>query len=156
MTVLTEYLLPCLWAFLACVGFCILYEIHGFGMILCALGGSGGWLTYLLIQKFSGSGVAAAFVAGLVIAAYAETMARLRKCPASGYLLLAFFPLVPGSGVYYTMEYYLNGDNANFIITARETLTVAGALALGVLLVSSLVRMINTLNRERRERRASL
>lgn len=156
MTVLTEFLLPCLWAFLACMGFCVLYDIHGFGMILCSLGGSVGWLTYLVVQAVSGSPAAAAFVAGLVIAGYAETMARVRKCPASGYLLLAFFPLVPGAGVYYTMEYYLNGDNANFLITARDTLTVAGALALGVLLVSSLVRMINTFYRRRRERNAQV
>lgn len=156
MTIITEYLVPCLWAFLACMGFCALYEIHGFGMVLCSLGGSVGWLSYLLVQAASGNAGVAAFVAGVVIAAYAEIMARLRKCPASGYLLLAFFPLVPGAGVYYTMEYYLNGDNANFLITARETLTVAGALALGVLLVSSLVRMINTYYRRRRERNAQV
>ena len=152
MEIITEYLLPCLWAFLACMGFCVLYEIHGFGMVLCSLGGSVGWLTYLLVQAMSGSSGVAAFIAGLVIAGYSEIMARIRKCPASGYLLLAFFPLVPGAGVYYTMEYYLNGDSLNFAVSARDTLTVAGALALGVLLVSSLTRMINSRNARRKAR----
>lgn len=152
MELMTEYLLPCLWAFLACMGYCIIYEIHGFGMILCSLGGSLGWLTYLLVQTISGTNGMAAFAAGLVIAAYSETMARIRKCPASGYLLLAFFPPVPGAGVYYSVEYYLNGDAENFAITALNTLTVAGSLALGVLLVSSFMRMFHIYSTHRRTR----
>lgn len=153
MEILNGYVLPCLWAFLACIGFCIIYDIHGFGMVLCSLGGSAGWLTYLVVQAISGSTAVSAFVAGVVIAGYSETMARIRKCPISGYLLIAFFPLVPGAGVYHTMECFLNGDTAGFEVAGRNALTMAGALAVGVLVVSSLVRVINNSYQARRNAR---
>ena len=70
-------------------------------------------------------------------------MARLRRKPATGYLLVALFPLVPGGGIYYTMEYCIAGNTDLFLETGLHTLGVAGVLALGVLLVSSVVRMFN-------------
>ena len=40
------YLLPCVYAFLACIGFSMLFNIHGAGMLICAGGGALGWLCY--------------------------------------------------------------------------------------------------------------
>lgn len=156
MELLTQFFLPCVYAFIACTGFCLLYNIRGFGIVLCSLGGSLGWLVYLLTQAAGGSGAVSAFLAGLAIAAYAEIMARIRRCPASGYLLMAFFPLVPGAGVYYTMVAYFSGDAERFMSVGRETLSIAGGLAIGVLLVSSLVRMLNHILDKRRRRHAPL
>ena len=65
----------------------------------------------------------------------------MRSKPATGYLLVALFPLVPGGGIYYTMEYCIAGNTDLFLETGLHTLGVAGVLALGVLLVSSVVRM---------------
>ena len=36
---ITALFLPCLWVFLACVGFCLVFNIHGPGMLICILGG---------------------------------------------------------------------------------------------------------------------
>ena len=44
------YLLPCVYAFLACIGFSMLFNIHGAGMLICAGGGALGWLCYLLLS----------------------------------------------------------------------------------------------------------
>lgn len=150
MTAVTQFFLPCLYAFIACAGFCLLYNIRGFGIVLCSLGGALGWLVYLLAKAAGAGTAAAAFLAGVSIAAYAEIMARIRKCPASGYLLLAFFPLVPGSGIYYTAQAYFRGDAALYSALGRETLGMAGGLAIGVLLVSSAVRMIHHIREKRR------
>lgn len=43
-----DYVLPCLWAFLACVGFTLVFNIHGVGKLICGFGGGLGWLVYLL------------------------------------------------------------------------------------------------------------
>lgn len=149
MELLQEYILPCLWAFIACVAFCFLFNIHGIGIVFTSLGGALGWLVYLLVQE-NGSKAVAAFAAGIAISLYSEIMARVRKCPASGYLLIAFFPLVPGAGLYYTMKHFIEGDNAAFQTSGYDTLAMAGGLALGVLLVASLVRMLNNSRRLRR------
>ena len=44
-----DYVLPCLWAFLACVGFTLVFNIHGVGKLICGFGGGLGWLVYLLV-----------------------------------------------------------------------------------------------------------
>ena len=81
---------------------------------------------------------------------YAEIMARVRKCPATSYLLIAIFPLVPGLGLYHTMEYYISGDSVNFAARGYETLGMAGGLALGIFLVLSLIRMFCGRRKKRR------
>lgn len=156
MTAFTRFFLPCFYAFVACVGFSPLYNVRGFGLVLCSLGGSLGWLVYLLAQAAGAGTALAAFCAGVSIAAYSEAMARVRKCPASSYLLLAFFPLVPGSGIYYTVQAYFQGDAARFSALGRSTLGMAGGLAIGVLLVSSAVRMYHHMMEKRRGRHAAL
>ena len=141
MELLTGYLLPVLVACVASGGFAVIYNIHGPGILICAFGGALGWLAYLLSAPLLQSDISQTLVAAVVIAAYAEIMARVRRCPVTGYLLVAIFPLVPGGGVYYTMEHAVNGENELFLDTFLHTLGLAGAIAVGVLLVSSLVRM---------------
>lgn len=136
-----EILLPVLCAFVSCACFSVIYNIRGGGVLICAFGGALGWSVYLLTAPLFHDDIAQTFVAALVISAYAEVMARIRKCPVTGYLLVAIFPLVPGGGIYYTMEYAINGETNAFLASFLHTLGVAGAIAVGVLLVSSAVRM---------------
>lgn len=141
-------LLPCLYAFLACLGFCVLFHIGGPGALLCALGGALAWLVFLLAGPLvGGNDLMQYFWAAVFLSAYSEVMARVRKCPVTGYLLIAFIPLVPGAGIYSMMESALRGDSQDFLTTGLHTLSIAGALAVGVLVVSSLVRIQGALRR---------
>ena len=139
---LFSYYLPCIYAFLACIGFSLLFNIHGVGMLICAGGGALGWLVYLLAAPLVHSDITQSFLAALVISAWSEVMARLRRCPVTSYLLVALFPLVPGGGIYYTMEHAMSGETALFLESLLHTLGLAGALAVGVLLVASLARLV--------------
>ena len=137
------YYLPCIYAFLACIGFSLLFNIHGAaGMLICAGGGALGWLVYLLAAPLVHRDITQSFLAALVISAWSEIMARLRRCPVTSYLLVALFPLVPGGGIYYTMEHAMSGETALFLESLLHTLGLAGALAVGVLLVASLARLV--------------
>ena len=43
------YYLPCIYAFLACIGFSLLFNIHGAaGMLICAGGGALGLIRMLM------------------------------------------------------------------------------------------------------------
>ena len=143
--------LPCLYAVVACAGFCILFNIHRAGIFFCSLGGGLGWLAYLLSAgPAGGNDMVQSLVASLVIAAYAEIMARIRKYPTTSYVIIACLPLVPGAGIYYTMEYAVAGQTDLFLSSFLHTLGLAGSMALGILLVGSLVRLI-TAGRQRRK-----
>ena len=122
--------LPCLYAFLACLGFCVLFRIRGLGAVLCSLGGALAWLVYLVSGPLSGGSVfLQSFYAAVFLSAWSEAMARLRKCPATGYQLIAFIPLVPGAGIYSMMEAALRGDAQDFLSTGLHTLGGGGAPA---------------------------
>ena len=153
MQVLQTYVLPCVYAFIACFSFGTLFRIRGSGGIICATGGALAWLVYLLTGLVFHSDVVQYFWAAVFLSAYSEGMARVRKCPVTGYQMVAFLPLVPGAGLYNMMERALEGDPDGFMATGIHTLTIAGALAVGVLVVSSLVHMGTDLFRRRRARR---
>ena len=54
----------------------------------------------------------------------------------------ARLPLVPGGGIYYAMGYCLEGDTEQFLSALLGTLSMAAALAVGVILASSLFRAV--------------
>ena len=153
MAFLQDLIYPTVIAFIASAGFAILYNIHGVGIVICSAGGALGWFAYLAMEPWISSEIARAFLAAVIFSIYAESMARIRKCPVTGYLLVAFFPLVPGGGIYYTMEHAINGEIDLFLSSFLHTLGIAGALAVGVLLVSSVVRMWTNYHRRRFFRR---
>jgi uncharacterized membrane protein YjjB (DUF3815 family) len=143
--------LPCFYAFAACIGFCVIFNIHGTGILICSFGGALGWLVYLLAMGLGGSVYLASFIAAMAISAYSEGMSRIRKCPVTGYLIVSFFPLVPGAGIYYAMDYCMKGQAAQGLEIGLQTLGIAGCLAVGVLLISTAVRMYKVLLQRRKK-----
>ena len=85
----------------------------------------------------------------MLAAVYSEVMARVRKYPAISYLVISIFPLIPGAGVYYTMNYAVRGQTELFLQQGMHTAAIAGIMAVAILLVSTVVRMIFT-NRKRK------
>ena len=131
----------CLYSFLGCLGFAILFNIQGPGALLCTLGGVLAWIIYDVVFRISGSDLIAYFWAALGSSFYAEIMARVRKCPAIAYLVVAIFPLIPGAGVYYTMNYAVQGQMDTFAAKGMHTAATAGVIAVGILLASTVFRM---------------
>ena len=131
----------CLYSFLGCLGFAFLFNIQGPGALLCTLGGVLAWIIYDIVFRLSGSDLIAYFWAALGSSFYAEIMARIRKCPAIAYLVVAIFPLIPGAGVYYTMNYAVQGQMEAFAAKGMHTAATAGIIAVGILLASTVFRM---------------
>ena len=100
----------------------------------------------LVLKRYSMIGDGLSHVGfGALAVASALNMAPL-AVPVTSYLLVALFPLVPGGGIYYTMEHALNGDTELFLDTLMHTLGLAGALAVGVMVVSVTTGMNSDLN----------
>lgn len=131
-------LLPCI---IGCLGFCIVFNIHGKGIVLCALGGMLTWVIYVAGQQLGCRDLIALFWATLFAGFYAEIMARVRRCPAIGYLVIAIFPLIPGAGAYYTMNYAVQGEMELFLSKGMHTAAEAGIMAIAILLAVTAVRL---------------
>ena len=141
-------LLACL---VGCVGFSILFNIHGPGGLLCTLGGVLAWATYMVVIALGGNDLLGYLWAAIFSSVYSEVMARIRKYPAISYLVVSIFPLIPGASVYYTMTHAVKGDMASFADTGMHTIGIAGAIAVGILLVSTAFRIWTVQMRNRKK-----
>lgn len=137
-----SYTVQCISSLIGCIGFSILFNIHGPGALLCTLGGCLAWAAYCTSYYISGNEILSYLCASIVASIYSEIMARIRKYPAISYLVVACFPLLPGAGIYYTANSIVRGDMAGFSQKGIHTVAIACALAIGILLVSSTVRSI--------------
>jgi len=141
-----ETFLPCLYAALGCMAFCFIFQLRRWYYIFCAsLTGAVSWLVYLWLEELST--VSRFLLATVAVALLAEVFARLFKTPATVFLIIGIIPLVPGGGIYYTMEALVNGNMADFLHYGMSTASSAGAIAVGCSLVSSVVRIITAKRR---------
>ena len=124
-----------------CAGFCIIFNIHGPGGLLCTLGGVLTWIVYALSVHLGAGDIMAYFCASVFASLYAEIMARIRKFPAISYLVVSTFPLLPGGGIYFTMNYAVLGDMPHFSQQGIYSIAIAGSMAVGILLISTAFRL---------------
>lgn len=133
-------IIQCVGATIGCVGFSILFNIHGPGGALCALGGFAAWATYCITVHLGYEPTLGYFIATLAASIYSEIMARVRKFPAISYLVLSIFPLIPGAGIYYASNFLAHGQYTEALEKGMETAGFTGAIAVGILIVSTVVR----------------
>ena len=149
--IVTELLIPMLVAFVSCIGFAVIFNIRRVNLLVAAGGGALSWLVYLVVVHYS-TDILACFWGGFAISLYSEIAARLCRTPSTTFLTIGLLPLVPGAGVYYTMKYFVQGQYVDFAAKGINTLSCAGAIALGVMLVISMVRMLLHIQQNHREK----
>lgn len=138
--------IQCLAAFLGCLGFSFVFRIHKnlrFAFI-GSLGGMIGWIVYLLLENSLGI-IISSLCAMMIVALYSELMARLFKAPATIFIVVGCFPLVPGKGIYQTMLYLVSNNKEMFINSLLNTIGIALALATAILIVSTIFKVIKNI-----------
>ena len=139
-----EFTVPCVAALLACIGFSFLYNIHGKNVIISSLCGMVAWAVYLITTLFTDSMCMPFFTSGLAIGVYSEIAAYIFKAPITVFLIPGIIPLVPGLRIYRTLGACLSGNVMGFAGGLIDTLKIGGAIALGLIFISSLVRLLRT------------
>lgn len=130
------------YAFLATLNFAIIFNIRGKNVFFAALGGGLGWYIYLVCLDFKFADVSSFFISSIIVSIYSEVLARVFKTPVTTFIICAILPLVPGAGMYYTMLETIHGNINKSLSTGLNTIIVAGTIAIGVVLVSSIIRLI--------------
>ena len=123
------------------LGFGILFNIRQQRMVAATIGGFLSWSIYLLAFRFIPNEPLCYFIASLLTALYSEVMARLLKSPTTTFITTALVPLIPGGSLYYTMAYAFESDLTKFLERAVYTLQLASALALGIIVSSTITKL---------------
>lgn len=86
---------------IACVGFAIWFNVKGVQIVYAGVGAFCTWLAYAAVYDVTPSNFLATFIGAMFVAFYAHWMARINKAPATIFLTVAAFPLIPGPNLYY-------------------------------------------------------
>ena len=134
-----------IFGFLATIGFSIFLHSPKNSLPYAGIIGAVGWVLYVYLFGLTGNPILSNFLAAIVVAWISEILARKLKHPAILFVIPGIIPLVPGLGMYNTMLYLVQENYDLAISTGVTAIFVGGAISLGVLLVTSLVKTMNTL-----------
>ena len=134
-------LLESLFAFFSTLGFGILFNIKGKNLFYAALGGGISWFFSIVFINNGFSTSSSFFITSVIFSIYSEIFARILKTPVTTLVICALIPLVPGGGMYYTMYEAVTGNIMKSLELGIQTLANAGALAIGIILVSTVTRI---------------
>ena len=126
---------PVFSAFLGVFSFAILFHAPRRSYLACALCGAVAWASYLLAESLGL--FLATTLAAIVLTLLSRMLSVAMKMPSTVFIVTGIFPLVPGAGIYHTMEYCIQGNTGAFITEGLHTLAMAGALAIGILVIDS-------------------
>ena len=130
-------------AFFAALSFGILFNIKGKYLCVAGVGGSLGWFVYKMCLSYGLGDSFSLFASAIIFSIYCEICARIYMTPATILSVCCLIPLVPGYGVYNTLFECLKGNYLKALDFGTNTLASAGALALGVIFISTLFRNFN-------------
>ena len=116
------------------IAFAVLFRAPRKYYLDCGIAGGIGWLIYLIVIGKGFSSMVASLVATLVLTILSRILSVIRLAPVTIFLITSIFTLVPGAGIYYTAYYLMIDDLAMAALKGVETLKVAGAISLGILL----------------------
>ncbi|HIR92688.1 MAG TPA: threonine/serine exporter family protein [Candidatus Egerieimonas intestinavium] len=127
-------------AFVGSLGFELLFRVKRDKLFLGALGGALSWIFYLGAAEFVRQEAVCYFISTLLITLYAEILARLKKSPATIFLVPSTIPLIPGGSLYHAMEYTVQGQWEQAASTGKSTLLLAAGIALGMMVGTFIMR----------------
>lgn len=135
-----------IYSFIATVGFAIFLNAPKSILISSGLVGSMGWSVFYYLVQLTGNDILSNFIAALLVSYISEILARKLKQPAIIFIIPGIIPLVPGLGMYNTMLYLVQNDYNNAIAKGADVLFVGGAISLGILVITSLVKTLHIIS----------
>ncbi len=129
-------------SFFASLFFAILFGVRRRDLVCTAGAGAVCWFVYAVVTAIVGE-IPAYFLSAVATTIYCEIFARLLRTPTIVYLAAGVIPLVPGGGIYRTMLLCIQGTPEQALSACINTVSIAGAMAMGIMVVSSLFRVLS-------------
>lgn len=146
---MSTIVLQLITAFLGSLGFSLLFHLRKQLLLPASIGGFLCWGIYLVGIHFSEGVFVPCLLASAFAALYAEVLARIKKAPATLFLVPAVVPAIPGSTLYYTMSNAVQGEwdiaRSYGYLTIQYALAIAG----GISLVWAMSVMLQNVSKEK-------
>lgn len=130
-----------IFAVMATLGFCIIFQVPLKHIPAAAIVGGVGWVINLLCIDHGISSVVACFFAACAVGLFSDICSRFFKDAATIFIIPGILPLVPGSGMYNTMIALVQNDLTRAASVGSQTIFLAGAIALALLVVGGFIRI---------------
>ncbi len=134
-------------AFFGSVFPAILFNIDRKKLVWAGLCGALGWTVYLLIFYQTKNPIPATFIGAIVVGVYSESLARIIKTPAFGFLIPGIFPLVPGFTAYTTLRFIVENNFSEALNKGIQTLAVGGSIGFGIMLSTAMFKFISRIKK---------
>ncbi len=154
---MSEILIKVVMAGFATLGFAIILDLNIRLLPFSFLGGIIAILTYLVGMEFTeGNLLLSNFLAAFTASLYSEICAIILKAPATVFLLPCNVSLVPGGGLYYTMQDLILHDREAFLADGTATLYAALGIAAGIMMSSILTHAVRKISAEIKHKRSKM
>ncbi|QQK06880.1 threonine/serine exporter family protein [Miniphocaeibacter halophilus] len=130
-----------LWAFFCAFGFGIIFNIKGKNLFFASIGAFVGNIVFVLTKNITDSDIISYYFCAISFSLLAEIFAIYRKIPVSIFLSPSMIPFVPGAAILSTMENLVEGNASQTWQYGVYALQVSGAIAMGVITVSFVVKI---------------
>ena len=121
--------------FVVTFAFAIFFNAPKKSLLSCSMIGAAGWLVYVLVNLLTDV-VVGSFFGALCVGILSTNISKILRMPATIFIYTGMIPLVPGYGMYNTMQNLVTKNYNVAFKVGIETVLQAGAIAMGILLAS--------------------
>ena len=142
MTYIISMFVPAVFAIL---GLAIIFRVPVNRIPACVVVGALGWLTYLVADHYLDSPVMGCFFGACMVGLCSAEASRIFKEAMTIFVIPGILCLVPGAKIFYTMEALIRNDIEEMAEIGVQTLMMAGAIAMGLLVMGALIKVFRAL-----------
>ena len=128
-------------AVFAILGLAIIFRVPVRHIPACVVVGALGWLTYLIVDHYMNSPVMGCFFGACMVGLCSAEASRIFKEAMTIFVIPGILCLVPGAKIFYTMEALIRNDIEDMAEIGVQTLLMAGAIAMGLLVMGALIKV---------------
>ncbi len=121
-----------LYAFMAALFFSFLFNVPKRSVLVTATIAGIGYMVFSIFQGYTGADFTGYFVGTFVMALLSEVAARMMKLATTTFITIAVIPLVPGLGLFETMQFVVLNEYTAAIQTGTHAMLAAGAIAMAI------------------------
>lgn len=132
-----ELMLNFFVAFIASIGFSIMFNLPRRLLLYTGFTGAIGFLTYKIASMYRDDFIVPALCGSVIVGVVGQLFASICKHPSTLFTIPGIIPLVPGYPLYKSMLYLVQKDYDTAGINAIESMLVAISIACGIAISSS-------------------